>query len=100
MTLTLTISADVESRLRDEAAKAGLDPADYARRLIEQHLPQGNGARDTVNLLDQWEAEDFTDDPEELASRRREAEEFMRAMNRNRVDSEGPHARRPYPQLP
>jgi hypothetical protein len=100
VTLTLNIPKDLESRLRDEAARAGLDPADYARRLIERHLSPDNGAKHTLDLLNQWEAEDATNDPAELARREREAEEFMRAMNRNREESEGPAARKPYPHLP
>jgi hypothetical protein len=98
VTLSLDIPTDLEARLRDEAARAGTTPEQYIRRLIERHLPAAGAARQTLDLLATWEAEDATDDPAELERRRLEAEEFMDAMNRNRVESEGPGARKPYPE--
>jgi len=97
VTVSVDIPTDLEARLRDEAARAGLSPEDYIRRLIERHLPSAGAARQTLDLLAQWEAEDATNDPAELERRRREAEEFMEGMNRNRLESEGPAARTAYP---
>ena len=99
MTLSLNIPQHLEARLREEAARAGLQPADYVPRLIERHLPRDAGAKGLLELLEKWEADDATDDPAELARREREAEAFMTAMNQSRRDSEGPNARIPYPDV-
>ena len=99
--MTITLPPNLESRLRDEARRLGIDAGEYARRLIEQHLePQRpaapvNGA--TIDVLDRWEAENATDDPAELALRRQEGEEFMQNLARNRRDTEGPGARKIWP---
>ena len=72
MTLTIgNISPDTERLLKTEAARAGVDEAEYARRLIEQGLLQAamsEPAADqaTVDLLARWDIEDATTDPAEL----------------------------------
>jgi hypothetical protein len=38
MTLTIELTPDQESRLRERAARQGQDPADYARALIDRGL--------------------------------------------------------------
>jgi hypothetical protein len=97
VTLSLDIPTDLEVRLRDEAARAGMSPEEYVRRLIERTIPAAGAARYTLDLFAQWEAEEATSDPAELERRRHEAEAFMEGMNRNRIESEGPAARKPYP---
>jgi len=55
-----------------------------ARQLIEERLADSQAAQDakrTLDLLDQWELEDRTDDPEELQRRRRDFEEFKAGIN-------------------
>lgn len=93
--LTITLRPDVENRLQDAARRQGVAPAEYANKLLEQALPHRDQA--TIDLLNKWEAEDETDDPEEIARRQVEFEEFKAGMNRNRVESDGPNARIPYP---
>jgi hypothetical protein len=39
MTLTLHLNPELETRLREAAAEHGLDASDYARLLLDQHLP-------------------------------------------------------------
>jgi hypothetical protein len=39
MTLMIPISSETARRLRSEAARLGVDEAEFARRLIEQSLP-------------------------------------------------------------
>ena len=39
MTLTIELPPDVESRLREEAEKQGLEAGELAGRLIEKQLP-------------------------------------------------------------
>ena len=41
--LTITLPPDVESRLREQAVSRGIDAADYASKLILEHLPSENG---------------------------------------------------------
>ena len=52
----------------------------------------------TIELLKQWDAEQATDDPEEIARRETELLEFMKGMNESRRFAEGPNARIPYPE--
>jgi hypothetical protein len=51
----------------------------------------------TLDLLDKWDREQATDDPDEIDRRQREVEQFKAAMNRNRLEMEGPNSRRLYP---
>jgi hypothetical protein len=102
MTMVITIPPDLEARLRGEAARRGEDAAEYARRLIERGLapPAANGGRDnraSLAVLDQWERQTATTDPAELARRNAEFEAFKEAMNRNRLEAEGPDARKVFP---
>ena len=95
--MTLTLPSEIEARLKEEASRQGLDPAEYASRLIEQGLPRPQPNQATLDLLARWDAEDATDDPEEIARRQREAEEFMQSLARSRVEMEGPNARKLWP---
>ena len=94
--LTITLSSELEKRLKDEAERAGLDPGAYAQRLIAENL-HGRATQTLGDLFTEWETEDATDDPAELARRNAEFEEFKQNMNQNRIDSEGPGARVPFP---
>lgn len=49
-----------------------------------------NGPVDpTLDLIARWDAEDATDDPDEIVRRQREAEEFMQSLARSRREMEG-----------
>ena len=99
--MTITLPPNLESRLRDEARRLGIDAGEYARRPIEQHLEQQPPTAPvdaaTIDVLDRWETENATDDPAELARRRQEGEEFMQNRARSRRDTEGPRARKIWP---
>ena len=100
MTLSIDISADVESRLRDTAARLGVEASEYAKRLIEQGLPSGvpaNPNQPTLDLLARWEIEYATDDPDEIARRTQGLEHLKTSMNRNRLETGGPDARPVFP---
>jgi galactokinase len=82
--MRLALSPEVLKRLQDEASRRGVDREDVARQLIEENLPRSetNQVNETaLELMDQWDREDQTTDPEELEQRRRDFEEFNHAMN-------------------
>lgn len=93
--LTITLPPDLEKRLHDAAQREGVPPTEYASRLLAQALPRPD--QSTIDLLNKWEADNWTDDPEEIARRQVEFEEFKKSMNRNRLEMEGPNARIPFP---
>jgi hypothetical protein len=97
--MTITIPSEMEARLKGEAQRRGLAADEYARRLIERGLggAQAESDQATLDVLDRWERDSATTDPADLARREREFEQFKEAMNRNRLGSEGPDARKVYP---
>ena len=98
VTLTLNISDEMERRLREEAARAGLEPGEFAQRVLSNHLTAPEGPVQSVSdLFRQWEEDDPPADAADVAAREAEFEEFKAGMNRNRLESDGPGARIPYP---
>ena len=99
MTLIIDLPDELERRLRSEAARLGVGEVEYARRLLERSLPASPPPIDqgTLDLLAQWDREDATDDANEIARRNREFQELQEAMNRNRMESGGPNARKIFP---
>ena len=84
MTLSISLSAQAEARLREEAAATGQELEAYAARLLEDAagVPAGHSVDDeTIALLRSWNAEDATTDPAEIASRQRDWEEFAASIN-------------------
>ncbi|HEV2292989.1 MAG TPA: hypothetical protein VGR35_03985 [Tepidisphaeraceae bacterium] len=95
--MTITLKPDVENRLQEAARREGIEPSEYSNKLLDQTLPQPNPDQSTIESLNKWEADNWTDDPEEIARRQVEFEEFKKSVNRNRLDMEGPNARVPFP---
>jgi len=95
--LNITLPPEIEVRLETEAAKQGVAVSEYASRLITDGLSKPQPDYATIALLDRWEKEDATDDPEEIARRQVEFEEFKQGMNRNRLEMEGPDYPPVYP---
>ena len=103
--VTITLTPETESRLKAEASRRGVAIAEYVGKLIEDALPvpvaqsptQKEAAQRTIELLRKWERDNATDDPEEIARRQIEFEEFKEGMNRNRLEMEGPLSRKVYP---
>jgi hypothetical protein len=92
MTLQIELTPEEEARLTAAAQEQGVDPAECARRVLSEHLPpidsedRSAKAKDrTIELFEQWEAEDATDDPEEIARRIQEWEELKAGLNANRA---------------
>ena len=91
MTLQIELTPEEEARLLAAAEVQGLDPVECARRVLHDHLPllrsaEKPTAKDpTIALFEEWEAEDATDDPEEIARRIQEWEELKAGLNANRA---------------
>jgi hypothetical protein len=94
--VTIDLPLEVEAFLKERATRQGMDVATYARKLLEGVVHRIS-TDPTIELFERLDRENATDDPEEIARRTREAEEFMQNMNRNRLESEGPNARLIYP---
>ena len=70
MTLTVELTPDEEVRLKATARREGIEAEECARRLLAEHLPPVKPGDATLALLAKWDAEDATDDPEEIAEPR------------------------------
>jgi hypothetical protein len=91
MTLVIDLTPEEEARLHAAARSLGVDPVECARRVLSEHLPPAQPGVATLALFATWEAEDATDDPEELAARQREWDELKASMNASRAATgEGP----------
>src|SRR5438477_7441081 len=101
MTLAISLSPSAEERLAKKAKAEGIDLPTLAANVLEAEAArlteEPNPNQSTIDLLKRWDAEDATDDPQELARRQREGEELMRNLAQNRIDSEGPNARKLWP---
>jgi hypothetical protein len=104
MTLSISLSPEAQHRLSSRAKSEGVDLVTLAARLLEAEArrvtadegsPTPNKA--TLDLLAQWDKEEETSDPDEIARGQRELEEFMEGMNRARLECEGPESRKIYP---
>lgn len=86
MTLTIELTPEQEARLECAARVQGKPTAEIVRELIEGLPPRTQTpAERTQALFDRWAEEDATDDPEEIARREQEFEEFKANMNANRA---------------
>lgn len=88
MTLRINLNLEAESRLKTAATLRGVEPEVYARQIIEENLLSGGASgsdQKTLELLARWDAEDATSDPDEIASRDNEIEDFKQSMNENRA---------------
>jgi hypothetical protein len=85
MTITIDLTPEEGARLNAAARKNGVSVSECARQVLTAHLPPAEPKDRTLELFAQWEAEDATDDPEEIARRNREWEEFKASMNATRA---------------
>ena len=83
MTLTIDLPHILLVRVTARAQERGMAPAEYVAKLIEEALPAEPNAR-AVSLLKVWEAEDATDDPVELETRRTDWEATKADLNKGR----------------
>jgi plasmid stability protein len=87
MTLMIELSDDEQARLQAAAARDGVSAEECAREILVAHLPPERPGDRTLELFAQWEAEDATDDPEEIARRNGEWEEFKANINATRAEA-------------
>ena len=97
MTVTLNLRPEVEAEIAQKAAAEGTGVSSYLEKMIEGVVvpdpttdwPQAQIERNQAALavLRQWQEEDKTDDPEEIARRQAELDEFKTAMNESHTSS-------------
>lgn len=85
MTLTIQLPKDVAESLRRAAGQQGIDPGEYAARLIRDNLPVAERSAALRAMFAEWAAEDATDDPAEIGRRNEEWAELRAALNANRI---------------
>ena len=85
MSITLNLPADLEQRLRREAERRGVELEPFAMSLIEKQLADQtvSPSNSLARLFAQWDAEDETSDPQEIARRQQDWEELKAALNAN-----------------
>ena len=98
MQLTVDFNPQVSERLTVTARSKGVDPRKFIEDLVAANLlpmvsttatetPPVISAKNAAAIatLNQWIAEDATDDPEEIRKADEEVAEFKRNMNANRA---------------
>jgi hypothetical protein len=98
--MTIILTAETEKRLIAEASRRGIGTEQLAEQLIDAGLrksPPPSTNQRSIDILNEWEAETATTDPDEIARRQQEFEEFKRELNETRLASDGPDARVPFP---
>ena len=95
MTVTLELRPEELTALHRRAEAKGVDIETVLHELIAQIVPAPEAQekreltekqKELAALLQSWRDEDQTEDPEELAERDRELEEFKANMNRWRAE--------------
>lgn len=90
MTLTLELPPEVEGALAEEARRKGTTPEQLVLKDLRQRYSAPEPRPNTMlELFAKWEAEDATDDPDELARRNQEWETTKAALEANRFSLEG-----------
>ena len=97
MTVTLNLKPEVEAEIAQKAAAEGTGISDYLEKMIEERVVPGPAtdrlqaqlekSQAALAMLRQWREEDKTDDPEEIARRQAELDEFKMAMNESHTSS-------------
>jgi hypothetical protein len=79
MTLTLPLTADLEQRLTQEANRQGVDLAQYALRVLDQHLPPPDRRDALVAMLQSWVEEGDAKEQQETG------DHLVRALDEDRL---------------
>ena len=97
MTLTLELPPEVEGALAGEARRKSTTPESLVLESLRHRyateasppVPARETGSPMLALFAQWDAEDATDDPEEIARRRQECSDLMASLAANRLNFEG-----------
>ncbi len=92
--IALDLTPTEEARIFQVAHQTGLDPAEYVKKLVKEHLPPAEPTAPAIDekkaaaiaLLESWLAEAPTD-PEEIRQAEADRNEFLQNLNRNRIES-------------
>lgn len=95
MTVTLDLRPEVEAEVTRRAEAQGVALSEQIDRLVAEAIrrqppviplsaeAQMEKNQAAIEMLNQWDIEDETDDPEEIARRHADWEEFKKGMNQN-----------------
>ncbi len=93
MTLTISVSPQMEAWLNEQAARQGLPPNEIIRRIVDERQHKATAFPDnvaeedtTIALLQSWIEQDATDDPAKIRKAEEELREFKRNMNAPRKE--------------
>jgi hypothetical protein len=99
--MTITLSDRTVRRLSAEASRRGVRADQLAEQLLDAALSEPAATekpnQSSIEILNEWEAQTASTDPQDLAQAQREFEEFKQAMNETRRATDGPNARVPFP---
>ncbi|MDQ2732760.1 MAG: hypothetical protein M3Y56_13965 [Armatimonadota bacterium] len=92
--ITLDLTPTEEAHLSTVAWQNGLAPAEYIKKLVQEHLPpvevtaqqEEERKAAAIALLQSW-IEAAPTDPEEIRQAEVDVKELMDNLNRNRVES-------------
>ena len=92
--IALDLTPTEEAQISTVARQTGLDPAEYVKKLVKEHLPPAEPTAPVIDekkaaaiaLLESWLAEAPTD-PEEIRQAQADRNEFLQNLNRNRIES-------------
>jgi hypothetical protein len=85
--LTIELTPEEDARLRALALTAGVDPVEWARRLLAQQLSSVPPGQATRRLLGTWAEDDVVEDPADVRAAEEELAAFKQAMNASRTAS-------------
>lgn len=80
--MTLVLAPQVEERLKQEAARCGLPPDEYANKVLDEHLSQAERERreQLIAMLQSWNEEEV-DESEWLD------DDFFRQLDEDRTSA-------------
>lgn len=92
--IALDLTPTEEAQILTVARQTGLAPAEYVKKLVQEHLPSVQTAPPpltekkaaAIALLESWIAAAPTD-PEDIHQAEADLNEFMENLNRNRIES-------------
>jgi plasmid stability protein len=85
MNVRIELTPEEEARLRAAAARNGVSTDECARQVLTAHLPPDKSIDRTLELFAQWEAEDATNDPDEIRRAEEELAELKAGLNAPRA---------------